>query len=253
MLPRILIVDDEKTFLNPLSHYLKDNQFHVKSCLNCEEALLLLRRNFYDIIICDVFLPFFGSQEGGLEIAREVADKHPSAFTIIVSQYVTDALVDRFMDSVTHKKYRFLTKSDDFEDKLLKTIKKALEEKFIFVCMPFSDDFKDIYEFGIKQAANELNFKCERADEMQYSGGILDKIYSSITSAHIIIADMTTKNPNVFYEVGYAHALGKEVILLTQNAEDIPTDLRKFNHIAYKGKIHELKDSLIRRIEAIYK
>jgi hypothetical protein len=59
---------------------------------------------------------------------------------------------------------------------------------------------------------------------------------------------MTGKNPNVFYEVGYAHALGKNVILLTKNSEDIPFDLKHYPHIVYNGKIVLLKDELKKRL-----
>ncbi len=52
---------------------------------------------------------------------------------------------------------------------------------------------------------------------------------------------MTGRNPNVFYEVGYAHALGKIVLLLTQNAEDIPFDLKHRPHTVYAGKIETLR------------
>ncbi|MBF0539640.1 MAG: hypothetical protein HQL03_15465 [Nitrospirae bacterium] len=68
----------------------------------------------------------------------------------------------------------------------------------------------------------------------------------------MIIADMTGKNANVFYEVGYAHASGKEVILLTQKAEDIPVDLRNFNHIVYDGKLYILKEELEKRVTAFF-
>jgi nucleoside 2-deoxyribosyltransferase len=87
---------------------------------------------------------------------------------------------------------------------------------FCFVLMPFSESFSDIYELGIKEACNDAGAYCERVDEQIFQERILDRIYNQIAKADIIIADMTGKNPNVFYEVGYAHALGKNTILLTQ-------------------------------------
>lgn len=59
---------------------------------------------------------------------------------------------------------------------------------------------------------------------------------------------MTGRNPNVFYEVGYAHALGKIVILLTQDTNDIPFDLKHHQHIVYKGKIDELRKALLPKL-----
>jgi nucleoside 2-deoxyribosyltransferase len=80
----------------------------------------------------------------------------------------------------------------------------------------------------------------------------MEKIYELIRSAHIVVADMTGQNANVFYEVGYAHAIGKEVILLTQKAEDIPANLKNYKHIVYGGSISALKDQLKHLMEAIY-
>lgn len=118
---------------------------------------------------------------------------------------------------------------------------------FVFVLMPFKDDFKDIYEVGIKETAKEVGAYAERVDEQVFSEGILERIFNQINKADVIVADMTGRNPNVFYEVGYAHALGKIVLLLTQNGDDIPFDLRNKQHIIYGdtgGKIQILRSEL---------
>lgn len=60
---------------------------------------------------------------------------------------------------------------------------------------------------------------------------------------------MTERNPNVFYETGYAHALGKTVILLTQKSDDIPFDMKHYPHIIYEGKISYLKNEIKKRVE----
>src|SRR5260221_12288051 len=59
---------------------------------------------------------------------------------------------------------------------------------------------------------------------------------------------MTGRNPNVFYEVGYAHGIAKRTILVTHIAEDIPFDLKHFPHIVYEGSITRLRDELKRRV-----
>jgi hypothetical protein len=124
---------------------------------------------------------------------------------------------------------------------------------FCFVLMPFSPAFTDIYEFGIKGACADAGAYCERVDEQVFLGSMLDRIYNQISRADIIVADMTGKNPNVFYEVGYAHALGKTTVLLTQSADDIPFDLKHFPHIVYQQHIKELRTELARRIEHLLK
>src|SRR3954454_10194145 len=99
-------------------------------------------------------------------------------------------------------------------------------KQFVFVLMPFDVDFDDIYKLGIKGAVSEFqDLLAERVDEQIYREGILERIYRQIEVADIIVADMSGQNPNVFYEVGYAHAKQKLCILLTATADDIPFDL----------------------------
>jgi len=101
---------------------------------------------------------------------------------------------------------------------------------------------------GIRTACEKADAYCERVDEQFYQESILQRVYNQIAKADLIVADMTERNPNVFYEVGYAHALGKDVILITQKIEDIPFDLKHYPHIAYGGGIASLIDPLERRI-----
>src|SRR5260221_13512594 len=91
---------------------------------------------------------------------------------------------------------------------------------FVFVLMPFSDDFQDVYKLGIKAAAEEAGAYAERVDEQMYKeSSIIDRITNQINKADVIVADMTGGNANVFYEVGYAHALNKTVLLLAKKAD----------------------------------
>lgn len=115
---------------------------------------------------------------------------------------------------------------------------------FAFVLMPFSKDFDDIYKFAIRQEVAEQGAIAERLDDQIFSETMLERIFRQIKAADFIIADMSGKNPNVFYEVGYAHAIGKLVSLLTQSASDIPFDLRHHRHIVYDGTIADLKTKL---------
>ncbi|MFD1196143.1 hypothetical protein ACFQ3C_15855 [Seohaeicola saemankumensis] len=119
---------------------------------------------------------------------------------------------------------------------------------FAFVLMPFSRDFDDIYQYGIKQVCSEIGIIAERVDEQFYSETMLERIYRQIENADFIIADMTGKNPNVFYEVGYAHAKNKLCALITQSSQDIPFDLQHHFHFIYDGNIGELRSQLMPRL-----
>lgn len=87
-------------------------------------------------------------------------------------------------------------------------------KKFVFVLMPFHDRFEDVYKVGIKPACRDAGAYCERVDEQIFDKDVLEQIYNQIAKADLIVADMTDQNPNVFYEVGYAHALYKKVIFI---------------------------------------
>ena len=115
---------------------------------------------------------------------------------------------------------------------------------FAFVLMPFDHKFDDIYKLGIKETASQLGIIAERVDEQIFQEGILERIYRQIESADIIVADMSGQNPNVFYEVGYAHAKEKLCVLMTKNADDIPFDLKHHRHIVYGESIQNLRENL---------
>lgn len=103
-----------------------------------------------------------------------------------------------------------------------------------FVMMPFAESFNAIYRL-IQRCCKEQGLVCERADDDVLPGKITSKIYERVGGSGIIIADMTGRNPNVFYELGLAHAISDNVILLTQSTDDVPFDLRDFVHIGYEN------------------
>jgi hypothetical protein len=118
----------------------------------------------------------------------------------------------------------------------------------VFVLMPFGKEFDDIYGLGIKAACKEAGATCERVDEQFFTGPILERIHSQIVEADLIVADMTGLSANVFYEVGFAHALAKPVILLTRDSETVPFDLTGYQHISYEEGIRKLKAKLKSRV-----
>lgn len=122
-------------------------------------------------------------------------------------------------------------------------------DMFAFVLMPFAPRFADVYRLGIKEPADAIGIRAERVDDQIYAEGILDRIYRQIEAADIIIADMSGQNPNVFYEVGYAHAKDKICLLLTNDADDIPFDLKHRRHIVYGDSIQLLRTELTRDLE----
>ncbi len=112
--------------------------------------------------------------------------------------------------------------------------KKPAEKKGdCFVISPFGGwhdrYYEDIYEVAVVKAKLEA----KRADDLYRPSTIINDIWSYIRSSRVMLADLTGKNPNVFYELGLAHAAGKPVVLLTQNMDDVPFDLRALRVIDY--------------------
>ncbi len=98
--------------------------------------------------------------------------------------------------------------------------------------MPFGADFDVVYR-EIEKAVQNVGMESRRADQIWESSAIIQDIVALIDKSFVVICDCTKKNSNVFYEIGIAHTLGREVILITQNSEDVPFDLGHIRHIKY--------------------
>ena len=94
--------------------------------------------------------------------------------------------------------------------------------------MPFSvESLNIVYEDFVRPVlVDRCHLQPERGDDVFGSNVVMDDIAESIRRANLIIADLTGRNANVFYEVGIAHARNKQVLLMTQSIEDVPFDLR---------------------------
>jgi len=118
-----------------------------------------------------------------------------------------------------------------------------------FIIMPIKKGFDEVYKHVIKPMLDELGIKAIRADEIYSQNPIIEDIWNQIQSAGWIVADLTGKNPNVLYELGLAHGIDRDVILLTQDIDDIPFDLQHWRCIEYKQNIEggqNLKENLKR-------
>lgn len=103
-----------------------------------------------------------------------------------------------------------------------------------FVVMPFAAPLGTYYEKVYKPAIEKAGLKPVRADaEIFGTGKIMDQIWSGINAAKVLVAEMTSRNPNVFYELGLAHALKKPVVLVSSNEGDVPFDLKHIRVIYY--------------------
>jgi hypothetical protein len=109
---------------------------------------------------------------------------------------------------------------------------ERIEPSLLSVMMPFDMAFNGVYE-KLKELTSVMGLHCRRADDIWENPAIIQDVVSLIDHSRIVICDCTGRNPNVFYEIGIAHTLGREVILLTQSEHDIPFDLRHLRYVKY--------------------
>jgi hypothetical protein len=108
-------------------------------------------------------------------------------------------------------------------------------EPNIFVVMQFGEPYDSLYREVIRPVSDRLGFKALRADDVFKPGVILQDIRRGIVDSDVIIAEITPVNANVFYELGYAHALEKPTILLAnRNTEKLPFDISGYRVIFYE-------------------
>jgi hypothetical protein len=126
-----------------------------------------------------------------------------------------------------------------------------------FVIMQFSEDYNELYSQVIKPICQEKNIECVRADDMYNSTPILNDITENIKNSSLIIAEITPDNPNVYYEIGYSHAINKPTILLcNRTREKLPFDISGFRTIFYSNTIigkKKVEDDLRRFIDNIFR
>ena len=132
-------------------------------------------------------------------------------------------------------------------------LQKALQipKEQAFVIMKFGDEVLDsAYEGAYKPIVESYDLKCVRIDEIQDSGLITDQILETIAESKYIIADLTGERPNCYYECGFAHALGKELILCIKKADSIHFDLAGYRFIEWKTEF-DLRKRLKQRLKSL--
>lgn len=121
--------------------------------------------------------------------------------------------------------------------------KVAKELPTAFVVMQYTEPYTFLYSDVIEPVAKEMKLRPYRAADVAGPGVILQDIIQGIAEAKVVIAEITPPNPNVFYELGYAHALGKPTILLAdRRVEKLPFDVSGYRCIFYSDSIHGRKD-----------
>lgn len=130
---------------------------------------------------------------------------------------------------------------------------ETIDTNLASAMMPFSAEFDGVFS-AIQAGAVGAGLRCRRADDIWENAAIIQDVVSLIDRSKVVICDCTGRNPNVFYEAGIAHTLGRDVILIAQSDSDIPFDLRHLRYVRYynneQGRL-ELAAKLTERIRTI--
>jgi hypothetical protein len=123
---------------------------------------------------------------------------------------------------------------------------ERIEPLLVSVMMPFNSRFDEVYS-ALRETVESVGLKCRRADDIWENPAVMQDVVSLIDRSRVVICDCSNRNANVFYEIGIAHTLGREVILITQAETDIPFDLRHLRYVSYLNN-GEGREELKRRV-----
>ncbi len=126
-------------------------------------------------------------------------------------------------------------------------------KRLLFAAMPFKPEYDDVYFFGMRPAAEELEATCTRIDHEQIVGDVSEAIRERLRECVAVIGDLSEARPNVLYELGFAHALQKPAILICSTPlDELPFDIRNHATIPYvRGQTRQLQVRLVEHLRPL--
>jgi len=128
-----------------------------------------------------------------------------------------------------------------FKPSIFQVPSKPQNPRLVSVMMPFNASFGGTYD-AVKRVTDYMGLECLRADDIWDNSTFIQDIFDLIFCAKVVVVDFTGRNPNVMYETGIAHTLGKTVIPITQSIDDIPSDLGHHRALKYLPNEQGYKD-----------
>lgn len=192
----------------------------------------------------------FGDDDYGghvVNVLHQIATDDPANLGRI-QQYI----VQHFGDGSTYVSSLPSANRITFAPNVFKVPEIELRSDLVAVMMPFAG-FDQVFQ-AIKQAVASAGLECLRADDIWQDSTFMQDIFNLIFQSTIVISDFSSKNPNVMYETGIAHCLGKTVIPIARHKEDIPSDLRHHRACLYLPNAEgllQLEETLSKRLRTV--
>jgi len=269
---RILLVDDEQQILTDLGKRLRGRVFAVYTASTIDDARKIILSEELDYAIIDLKLEV-SSEVGGIKVVNFAKRNRPKIRTIILSAYPFEHVKEQlgsFLKDEPDREKILREIEEDYVSKggeknyiiavleKLGQFKQAKPKKNCFVIMPFAKtqsceeaEWTEIFKSMIKPAIEDSGYPyvCKRSDALV--GNIIENILDELNRADIVIADLTDRNPNVYYELGVRHALRDATILIAQRIDDIPFDLRSNAIQVYNWKTSDGRKEFKKKVKEV--
>jgi CheY-like chemotaxis protein len=245
----LLIVDDDAESLKLYTHLLNEKlDSHIISIRHPSAALKAAHKSLFDCILIDVTIDYNGTPFGGLELYKELLKRYGSDSLAVYSKYITDDLLKRY-----EYNFNFIERGEDalaFIEESCTQLASLRSRQSCFVAMPFAAQYESLFG-SIKDAVETCGYRCVRIDQQTFTRSILEQIFQEIENAKLVVFVATDRTPNAFYEAGFAVALKKEVITVTDEYANLPFDIRDRSAIAYGSDTRSVTTQLKSKIAAL--
>jgi len=201
----------------------------------------------------------FSSEVAGI-IDAVTAEAFPSSLESITFVEVDRGRAERMLKALAGllptgtirvDRQGLISKLSETTQHTLKTVGYSSAAKpHVFVAMPFAPEMDDIFHYGIQGAVNGAGLLCERADLSAFTGDVVGWVMNRIASSKLVVADLSSSNPNVYLEVGFAWGCRIPTVLVANNANDLKFDVRGQRCILYRN-IRHLEESLCRELQVL--
>ncbi len=176
-----------------------------------------------------------------IEVLRKILETNQSSLKVL-----EDYLNEKFTNETHYISAKPSQTKITFSPDVFNVPNVNIENDLVAIMMPISAETEPVFEV-IKKSCSSSNYRATRADEIWENSTIIQDIFNLIYRSSVAIVDFTNKNPNVMYETGIAHTLGKLVIPIAQSINDVPFDMRHHRVLIYLSNnegLQTLKRSL---------